>query len=535
MNEFKIRTEDLKTEEVLSYYVKTSLDEQIIGALMSSNPIILEGSRGTGKSFLLKIAEARLHDNFERDKILPVYVCFVKSSLIYTKDLQQFQHWMLARLCSRIIRQLYAYGLLAQKTQNLAAISGGQEPDNVGHSKIEEIADAYEDSYKHPNEVINHDEIPDIEQFKDTIQDMCVQLKINKILIFFDDAAHIFRPEQQRQFFTLFRDLRSPYISCNAAVYPGVTYYGEIFQKSHDATVVKINRDIMDSNYLSNMREIVTKQADSALITRIEKNSDNFNALAYAVSGNPRILLKTVDKASKMDTNSVKEVLKEYYRTDIWSEHTNLGEKYAAYKRFIDWGRKFIEETVIPKTKEKNDNRINAGTEESTCTFWIHRDAPVNILEAIRFLSYTGIVQEGESGIVATRRAYGTRYSINLGCLVAPEADPIKTILEISRHLTPKRFTEFSANDEHFKDLVDSISSYSDSEVLLEPQLRKSLDSLDIPAYQREGLLKMKLDTVGKVLNASEEQYDEIYYVGKVRARQIRNAVLASVFEYLSG
>ena len=44
-----------------------------------------------------------------------------------------------------------------------------------------------------------------------------------------------------------------------------------------------------------------------------------------------------------MDSNSINEVFCEYYREDLWAEHTKLGERYPGYQRFIDLGRDFIE------------------------------------------------------------------------------------------------------------------------------------------------------------------------------------------------
>ncbi len=58
-------------------------------------------------------------------------------------------------------------------------------------------------------------------------------------------------------------DLRSPYISCNAAVYPGVTSYGPTFEPTHDATFLDINRSVLEPDYRESMKEIVLKQADS--------------------------------------------------------------------------------------------------------------------------------------------------------------------------------------------------------------------------------------------------------------------------------
>ncbi len=92
---FVIRTEDLRPEEVLNLFVPTEKDLQLIEKLKSATPLILEGSRGTGKSFLIRVSEQQQIKEFRKTNVIPVYVTFVKSSLLNTKNDQQFQYWML--------------------------------------------------------------------------------------------------------------------------------------------------------------------------------------------------------------------------------------------------------------------------------------------------------------------------------------------------------------------------------------------------------------------------------------------------------
>jgi hypothetical protein len=369
MPEFRIRTEDFKDDEILGFYVKTQRDKQIVDQLKASTPLVLEGSRGTGKSFLLRVAKAELLQSYAQDRTLPVYVSFVRSSLLHSNDPQQFLHWMLARLSSEILRALYKKGLLVRSPGDLSILAAGPLDPPGGTYRIEEIAKEYEETYRRPGSTIDAGGVPTIEQFKNVVEDLCDTLEIRRVVILFDEAAHIFRPEQQRQFFTLFRDLRSPYISSNAAVYPGVTSYGPTFQLAHDATVVEINRSLFDDDYRDSMIEIVRKQADAQLLANIERHKENFFALAFAVSGNPRLLLKTVAKAPKMGSAEVDSVLKNFYRTEIWSEHSGLAETYEGHRPFIDWGRKFIENTTIPDTRAKNQQWESEGKTETT-SFW---------------------------------------------------------------------------------------------------------------------------------------------------------------------
>ncbi|WP_082585058.1 hypothetical protein [Caulobacter sp. Root655] len=536
MSDFFYRTEDIKPEEVGQYFAETSQDRVAVNALKSRNPAIIVGSRGVGKSFLLRIAQKELMDSFDKDRIFPIYVSFVRSSLIQSDDEHQFRNWMLARLCSVAIRSLERAGLLGAVPASIGLLAGSHVDAKIGKTKVEEIASAYEESYKRPTEEIDASAVPSTEDFRDAFEDLSDRLNIERFVFLIDEAAHIFLPEHQRQFFTLFRDLRSHCLTCNAAVYPGVTSFGETFQPTHDASLVHIDRDVLDPRYVENMREIVEKQADSTTQKRIAQNGKNFAILAYACSGNPRILLKTLAAAPSLSSTEINEVMRDHYRTTIWSEHSALAEKYYGHRNVIDWGREFVESTVIPEIKTKNDSYL-ASDRNTSAYFWIHRDAPEVVKESLRILCYTGVLNEMEAGIRATRSEIGKRYMVNLGCLFAVDASPTTQSFEIAKSLTPKRMTEYGANHPLYKNLLEleARNHSDDSGRHLERQLAKPIQVLDLTVWQKEKLTELELTTVGDVLNATEEQLKLAKYVGDVRARRMRNAAVAAVLEYLSG
>lgn len=536
MSEFFYRTEDIKLDEVGKYFAETSQDRTVINALKGRNPAIIVGSRGVGKSFLLRVAQQEMLSSFDEDRIFPIYVSFVRSSLIRSGDEYQFRNWMLARLCSVAIRSLERAGQLGGAPASLSLLAGGPVNSTIGNMKVEAIAKAYEESYRSSAKEIDASDVPSIEDFKDAFEDLSDKLNIKRFCFLIDEAAHIFLPEQQRQFFTMFRDLRSHCLSCNAAVYPGVTSFGETFQPSHDATLVHIERDVLDPKYVENMREIVEKQADSTTQRNIAKNGRNFAILAYACSGNPRILLKTLSSSPSVSTSEINDIMRNYYRSAIWSEHSSLGEKYVGHREVIDWGREFIESTVLPDLNSKNESYL-LNDRSTSAYIWIHRDAPEVVKEALRILCYTGILIEMEAGIRATRSEVGKRYMVNLGCLFAVNAIPTSNAFEISKSLTPKRMAEYGANHTIYKSLLSTAELHRDGEdgAHLGLQLAKPIDVLDLTIWQKEKLGELGLLKVGDVLDATEEQLKLVKYVGDVRARRMRNAAVASVLEYLSG
>jgi hypothetical protein len=211
--EFIIRTEDVKVEDVLDLFVPIQRDRELIDRLKSTSPIVVEGSRGTGKSLLLRVCEQEQMREFHASRILPIYVSFSRSSLVNTDDPHQFQHWMLSCLCSRILRVISQVGLSASPTDAVKMLSGGTIKKPGSKTKLEAIAEEFEISYKRQGSSVDTTSVPKVEQFKDAIEDICRALEIKRFNVLFDEAAHIFRPEQQRQFFTLFRDLRASRIT----------------------------------------------------------------------------------------------------------------------------------------------------------------------------------------------------------------------------------------------------------------------------------------------------------------------------------
>lgn len=536
MTDFFYRTEDISPTDVQKYFVETEPDRRVVDALKGRNPTIVVGSRGVGKSFLLRVAQQEMLQEFDAKRVLPVYLTFVKSSLLQTADPDQFRNWMLARICSAIIRGVKKQGLLLHLTESARVLAGRPAQSDADQSRMESIVEAYEDSWKTPGLSVNTNDLPSVDDVKFALEDLSEALRISRFAMLIDEGAHVFLPSQQRQFFTLFRDLRSHCVTCNAAVYPGVTSYGDTFQPSHDATMISLDRDIQSPDYLKSMREIVEKQADSTLMRRISQNGQNFAVLAYAATGNPRLLLKTAATAPDMNSAAVNDVVRQYYRSDIWSEHSALSEKYVGHKTVIDWGRDFLEHTVLPEIKQKNDSYLEE-SKQTSVYIWIHRDTPAAVKEGLRVLCYTGILTEQEDGIRATRSNLGKRYLVSLGCLFALEPAPAATAFKIASRLTPKRMTEYGENHAAYAPLANfemaSLDNAANSQ--LSTQLGRPTSVLDITEWQRSKLTELNLLTVGSVLHATEEQLKEAHYVGDVRARRMRNAAVAAVFEYLSG
>lgn len=532
MSNFYYRTESIRRDELIQLFVESEMERSIIDTFKGKSHVVLEGSRGSGKSFLMKVAQRELTKSFQTDQILPVYITFMQSTLIHSPTANQFHFWMMAKIIRETLKSLRKNGLTVSNYANSLL---GYIEDN----RLQKLITDFETSYKSPLESIDPSEIPELSDLNDAIEEICEDNNIKYITYFFDESAHVFRPEQQRQFFTLFRDFKSPYISCNAAVYPGVTHYGDSFEMTHDASHLRIERDIKSDTYLSDMKEMVLKQGGKSWEKKIETQMSLFNTLAMSAGGNPRLLLKTLDNCDKINTNAVNEVIRTFYRSEIWNEHTQLGEKYKGHKAMIDWGRKFIEDNVIPTIVRKNSERLERASKESSLYFWIHKDAPEQIKEALRLLCYTGIIRKYDSGVKATKSAIGDRYEVKFGCLLAQESSPTKISKSIIDNLKLDFFTEYGSKNIAYSDLsVNDLADFSNTEFLenLQYQLSKMVSSLDLTEWQKRKLREIEIETVGELLNTEEDYLiEKLYNIGPVRARIIKNSATAELLESISG
>jgi hypothetical protein len=220
--------------------------------------------------------------------------------------------------------------------------------------------------------------IPGSDVLVDAAEDLCRSAGLTRIILLIDEAAHVFIPEQQRQFFTLMRDLRSPFLTVKAAVYPGTTTFGDSFEPNHDATFITLDRNISEPGNVDAMLDIVLKQQPN-LAKPITQYRSEFDTLAFAASGNPRQLLKTVSRAATFNRKTVEETLREHYRDEVWSYHSKLAEKYPGHCRLVDWGRDLIEQVALPELYARNKRRrINRRSSGYIATFHARRGRPCN-------------------------------------------------------------------------------------------------------------------------------------------------------------
>lgn len=554
-DEIIFRTEDLKQREIQDKFVETGKDRENIEYLKKKTPIILSGSRGTGKTMLLKMAEKEMDDKFDEDRILPVFVSFSKAIFVdIDKDILYFKQWMLSKIMFELRIKLKKHGIGITQPSIFGSLFGCNDETDELTDKLNTFISIMEETWRRKDGDANEKlqevfgvepdrigVISDVDYFKKLIEELCEYYNIERVVLLFDEACHNFIPIQQREFFTFFRDLRTPYISCKAAVYPGITSYGT-FQAFHDAEIRKVERDISDKDYVSNMREMVRNQLGEDVYKIFESNGDNFDALIYAASGNPRLMLKSIYTASNelksLNTTNTNNTIKQFYRTNIWNEHTKLGEIYTGYKPLIDWGRAFIEDKVLEETYNKNKKRLKEGDYSQTIFFAINRNAPEIVKKAMKILEYSGIVTLHTEG-TKVRTEILDRYQLNFGIVLAAETKetPVKRYKEIINHLSIKLYTEYGENSPAYGNVTGIVlnGNTEKSSSVLKSILDSKIEKLDLTRFQMETLKDSGFVTIGDVLKGCEDDLQRAYGIGPVRARRIFNIVFNASIEYISG
>ncbi|WP_329007505.1 zinc ribbon domain-containing protein [Micromonospora rifamycinica] len=272
---YTLRAEDLTEEELERLTAAFPGDESILRRLMGPGPKLLNGPRGSGKSNYLKRAYYKLK---ARNGIIVAYINYSQHlaleplMLRSERALEHFRQWLIYKIIAGLAeslgkdcpRDLQRMATAGNKFINELQTSVGNNPVNVPPS----IA---------PTELLH------------MIEDWCAQLNCSRAILLMDDAAHAFMQQQQREFFEVFRALRSRTVACKAAIYPGVTSYSPFFNVGHEAEEIEVWIRPDSPDYLRSMRQIFEARFPQALQGAVRR--ELIDMAAHASFGLPRNFL----------------------------------------------------------------------------------------------------------------------------------------------------------------------------------------------------------------------------------------------------
>jgi ABC-type molybdenum transport system ATPase subunit/photorepair protein PhrA len=398
---FEERGENLSEDELLTWTVLSDVEQQIVKKLTGPGAKLISGPRGSGKSTLLKIAFFEL---LESRAALPVYVNFSKAlalePLFHTSAnaTQLFRQWVLAKIASGLKESCSKWPVtlprpIEETIERARTYIASLE---TGKSEIS----AWEFSPSGISELIR------------SIAQHC---EVGRAVLLLDDAAHAFSVQQQREFFEVFRELRSREISAKAAIYPGVTSFSPSFQVGHEAEEIQAWIRADSDNYLVSMHQIADKRFPE-LRQKLGTNYDeSIDVLALASFGLPRGFVNmTSEVIDSIELGiSVRKAVLDAIASNsdgVVTQFKNIADKLPRFANYIKLG------VELEATSREAFREFNRGKAVNSKTATLGLSEPWNpeLDRVLRFMEYAGFLRRIEDlskGVKGNYQRYVVHYS----------------------------------------------------------------------------------------------------------------------------
>ncbi|MEE3954135.1 hypothetical protein [Peribacillus frigoritolerans] len=476
-----LAAEDFSPDEFIEYHHFFRYEDNIIKKLMAHGPVLLKGGRGTGKSTLLLEANRRLNNDDNGSNALGIYLSLRHLPLLRTRGKQ------------------YEYELL-----------------KILIDKIKDVADR-----RYNYEFMSSPEVYDVHRslvaFSEEIG--------KRIVLFFDDAAHIGREAALEEFFDVFRTLSSSKVSCKAAIYPGVTRFGTRFDIYNDATVVEINRREDQEGFGDFFYTIMQTRFSKQLAennTSKDLSIDEMAAfLGQAVVGNVRSYVKACstlfNSSGSIGYTKLSEALLELSRDYYWPMIEEVKLKIGIYEALIEPAQD-IAELIYQHCGQKG---------ATTCI--IHRNLVNQLDKALEILEYTGFIARREVSRGMKSGGRGTRFVLNLCNLLEsiPGSRLTKDVFEAWQNREGEDI-QFSKNSSlasiSWGELPDD-QNLSILELPIEKLKKSNVFPYGITDNKLEVLRENGYDNVGDLAQATDEALMGIEGIGDRTIERFRSVL----------
>lgn len=366
-NSLVLAAEDFDLQEFSEYHFFTTQDKKCISKLRAHGPVLLKGARGCGKSALMIEASMGLYPRNTEGTAVGVYVSLRHLDLLRTSGSEYIE-----LLCKLVIGEVQK--LLPQI-----------DIDTVAYT------------------------VPELQQ---VLINVSTQLSM-RIVILFDDAAHIGRETSLSDFFDIFRTLSNNTISCKASIYPGVTKFGTRFDVYNDATVIDVNRSETALDFTDLFVEVLNRRFstfldDSKFVKGLSK-PQVCKLLGVAVLGNMRSfiyscnqLITSISGSSSVTIANITEAFKQLSNNYFWPLLEEIEPKLGVYEPMVDPAQQ-IAEIFFEKAGEKSERSV-----------LVLREITQRLNKPLEILEYAGFIARKEVSRAMKSRGRGTRYVLNL-------------------------------------------------------------------------------------------------------------------------
>ena len=484
----RLAAEDFDDVEFKKLHFFTHSDEQVLRRLIVAGPVLLRGPRGSGKSAFMKSAHMKMKN--EDSNIFSAYF------------------------------SLRHFPLLTAKADNYLLIL----VPFISNLLQKELSE------QNLNCEINFKSITNTDELKSALTELSVVLH-RRIVLMFDDVAHIGRETSLAGFFDFFRTLSSSVVSCKAAIYPGVTKFGSRFDFYSDATIIEAQRDERSSDFAEFFEKILNSRHPGLLDKTDSKLKEILATfLGRAVLGNVRAfnsLCSELDKHPNITVIIVGDTLKWLSSDYLYPALEELSTKLGAYTPMLK-----IAESIAPIIfKDCGKQKVNA--------ILVQREHLKRIGKVFEILEYTGFIakREASRSLSKSGSGRGPRYAISLGPLfekihgVTLSYDLMDSLLRIS--VPNEELVEYSATSE----LQEFTSPVPDEDIPIDV-LSLPVSKLEVSKLMPYGLTQLMItslknggyETVEDVVKVSVEELKLLEGIWDSKARRIRNAVEQAIW-----
>ncbi len=477
--------EDFSSDEFLHFHCFYSYEEGILAQLMAHGPVLLKGGRGTGKSALLREAARRLNQNPD-SHTFGIYMSLRHLPLLRSQGGQYEAEFL------RIL-----YDQIKEVTKTFGC-------------DIEPFTDVYA-----THQALNH--------LSDALQ--------KRIILLFDDAAHIGRESGLEEFFDIFRTLSSNKVSCKAAIYPGVTKFGTRFDVYNDAKIIDISRRKEQPEFQKFFLEVMEKrfyaQIQKCHFSASLPIEDVATFLGMSVLGNVRSFIQgcamLFEDTTKVTFPLLSETMIRLASDFFWPMLEEVKVKIGIYAPLMDGSMQLAE-----KIYEE------CGSRKAT-SFIIHRQWVSKYAKPLEILEYVGFISKREASRSLKSGGRGTRYALNLCNTLEKMAGSRLTQDLFSMWMgNTQEDTQFAANTSVFDDIV-----------LGNPDRNQEIGILNFPITILKksksfpnGLTDDKIQrleakgwkTVGEVAEKSDAELQQVEMIGPKTVMRIKNTVEQAIW-----
>lgn len=543
---FEERAENLSALELASWTSLTRRDLALIEKLKGPGAKLLSGPRGSGKSTLLRSAYfGLLHDR----SALPAYVNYARSLALeplfhrQANALVLFRQWLLAKVVIGVREALGSLGIGAPETLEAMAAYA----TDLVRSLEAGANPTLREPLASPSDLVSS-----LESWSD-------QLGFKRVVLLLDDAAHAFSPEQQREFFELFRELRTRRISAKAAVYPGITSYSPHFHVGHEAEVLEAWYRPDAEDYVASMRDVVERRVPENLRAQLADRQELVDLLALAAFGLPRGFLNMLSQLFGVDEDGNQKPSRQRAERAV-ADHAEsvrgifraLSVKLPRFKHFVQVGRQ-AEQRMVRLLRTFNKLRTSPAKKATVVA--IAEPLPPEMDRILNMLEYAGLVRRigpVSRGVKGRFQRYAlhnalilTENALSLGRSY-PVASAVRALASRDAHAFARTKpiqllgSDFAARcrldlppcsvcgaervSEEQRFCMKCGSELTDVSVY-EELLHASIDALPLTRKKLQGILThTALRTVQDVLLDDEKQtLRRVPYIGPVWAARIRN------------